>query len=64
MNPRAFYVPCAAHSLNLVLNDAAKSSLEITNFFCIVQEIYAFFSASTSRWDVIMKQIPTLTLKH
>lgn len=63
MNPRAFYVPCAAHSLNLVVNDAAKSSLEITNFFCIVQEIYAFFSASTSRWDVIMKQIPTLTLK-
>lgn len=24
MNPRAFYVPCAAHSLNLVINDAAK----------------------------------------
>lgn len=29
MNPRAFYVPFAALSLNLVVNDAAKSSLEI-----------------------------------
>lgn len=63
MNPRAFYVPCAAHSLNLVVNDAAKSSLEITNFFSIVQEIYVFFSASTSRWDVMLTQIPTLTIK-
>lgn len=43
LNPRAFYIPCAAHSLNLVVNDAAKSSLEIVNFFSIVQEIYVFF---------------------
>lgn len=49
INPRAFFVPCAAHSLNLVVNDAAKSSLEVTNFFGIIQEIYGFFSASTYR---------------
>ena len=63
MNPRAFYVPCAAHSLNLVVNDAAKSSLEITNFFSIVQEIYVFFSASTARWQILISEVPTLTLK-
>jgi hypothetical protein len=44
INSRAFFVPCAAHSLNLVVNDGAKSSLEITNFFAIIQEIYVFFS--------------------
>lgn len=63
LNPRAFYVPCAGHSLNLVVNDAAKCSLEITNFFSIVQEIYIFFSASTSRWQTLMSMVPTLTLK-
>lgn len=63
INPRAFYVPCAAHSLNLVVNDAAKCYLEVTNFFAIVQELYVFFSASTSRWQVLKKELPTLTLK-
>ncbi|XP_067124747.1 zinc finger MYM-type protein 1-like [Centruroides vittatus] len=63
LNPRAFYVPCAAHSLNLVVNDAAKASLEITNFFAIVQELYVFFSASTKRWQVLKDEIPTLSLK-
>ena len=41
--PRAFYVPCACHSLNLVVNDAASSSTETINFFSIVQELYTFF---------------------
>lgn len=63
INPRAFFVPCAAHSLNLVINDAAKSSHEVTNFFAIVQEIYVFFSASTYRWHVLMKEVPTTTAK-
>lgn len=27
INPRAFYVPCSAHSLNLVVNDAALCCL-------------------------------------
>jgi len=63
LNPRAFFVPCAAHSLNLVVNDAAKSSFEISNFFSIVQEIYVFFSASTHRWQVLKNKHPSLTVK-
>ncbi|XP_065658150.1 zinc finger MYM-type protein 1-like [Hydra vulgaris] len=31
--PRTFYVPCACHSLNLVVNDAASSTTETTFFF-------------------------------
>ena len=64
INPRAFFVPCAAHSLNLVINDAAKSSCVLTNFFAIVQEIYVFFSASSYRWHILMKEVPTTTVNH
>ncbi|CAG9814624.1 unnamed protein product [Phaedon cochleariae] len=39
INPRALYVPCAAHTLNLVVNDAASSSGEIYGFFDVVQEV-------------------------
>ncbi|XP_065681400.1 zinc finger MYM-type protein 1-like [Hydra vulgaris] len=61
--PRAFYVPCACHSLNLVVNDAASSTTETTFFFSIVQELYTIFSGSTKRWEVLQKYVSQLTLK-
>lgn len=63
INPRAFFVPCSAHTLNLVVNDAANVSHETTSFFDLVQDLYVFFSASTKRWDVLKRHVPTLTLK-
>jgi len=54
-NPLAFFVPCACHSLNLVINDAADASLESFSFFSIVQEIFNFFSRSTNRWNILKK---------
>lgn len=48
-NDLAYFVPCGAHSLNLVGNAAADCCLEATSFFLFVQEIYNFFSASTLR---------------
>jgi len=51
-NPLAFFVPCACHSLNLIVNDA---SLESFLFFSIVQEIFNFFSRSTNRWNIKKK---------
>ena len=63
LNCRAFYIPCAAHTLNLVINDAAKASLEISSFFDIVQEIYVYFSASVYRWKILMEECPALTIK-
>lgn len=62
LNPRAFYVPCSSHSLNLVVNDMAKSSLEVGNFFNIVQKIYVFF-VPPLRWSILLKHIDGLTLK-
>jgi hypothetical protein len=42
--PRAFYVPCACHSLNLVVNDAASSSRETTTlFFYCTRALHFFF---------------------
>lgn len=39
INPRAFFIPCGSHSLNLVVNDMANSFLEGANFFNIVQKL-------------------------
>lgn len=63
LNPRAFYVPCASHSLNLIVNDAANLNYHTTGFFSIVQELYKYFSSSTKRWDLFKKYAINLTLK-
>ncbi|GAA6098845.1 uncharacterized protein LOC113098882, partial [Tachysurus ichikawai] len=38
-NPRAMFVPCGAHTLNLVIADAAKSSKDSTKAKSICEEI-------------------------
>ena len=62
-NCRAFFVPCSAHSLNLVLNDAANCCLEAVAFFDLIQCIYVFFSASAHRWDILIEHIRDFTVK-
>nr|CAI5827267.1 unnamed protein product [Callosobruchus analis] len=42
-SPNADYVHCAAHALNLVLNDAAKHVREVSTFFDNLEKIYTFF---------------------
>ncbi|XP_072389590.1 zinc finger MYM-type protein 1-like [Diabrotica undecimpunctata] len=49
-NSMAKYVPCAAHSLNLIVQHAAECTMESITFFLVAEEIYVFFSASTYRW--------------
>ncbi|GJQ69460.1 hypothetical protein Trydic_g6568 [Trypoxylus dichotomus] len=63
INPRAFYMPCASHSLNLLICDAGKCSPKAITFFGIVQRIYVAFSASTKRWNILKKHVPDLTVK-
>ena len=43
------FVHCAAHNLNLVVNDAVNSIMENDNFFGVIQSIYVFFSSSINR---------------
>lgn len=51
--PKAFYIPCASHSLNLVGNCAADSCFEAVCYFQFVQNLFTFFSASTQRWNTL-----------
>lgn len=44
LNPRALFVPCGAHTLNLVIADAAKSSKDAISFFGIVQKLYCLYT--------------------
>lgn len=52
-NPLAVFVPCSAHSLNLVGACASECCLKVSKFFMFVQNIYNFFSASTNRWEIM-----------
>lgn len=61
-NELAYFVPCVAHSLNLVGVHAADASVEAQSFFGTLGSLYNFFVASTSRWEILMKHVPT-TLK-
>ncbi|OCT96206.1 hypothetical protein XELAEV_18013881mg [Xenopus laevis] len=49
----ALYVHCAAHNLNLVLQDAVACIPEVSRFFDVVQALYVFFGESIKRWAVL-----------
>ena len=44
------FVHCAAHNLNLVINDAAEATVEGVGFFGTISEIFNFFGRSLNRW--------------
>ncbi|XP_039866244.1 zinc finger MYM-type protein 1-like [Simochromis diagramma] len=62
LNPRALFVPCGAHTMNLVIADAAKSSPDATGYFGYLQKLFNFFSSATQRWAILTKHVK-LTLK-
>ncbi|CAK6983642.1 Uncharacterized protein FKW44_014134%2C partial, partial [Scomber scombrus] len=62
LNSRAFFVPSGAHTLNLVVADAAKSSPDALGYFGHLTKLFKLFSASTHRWDVLLKYV-RITLK-
>ncbi|KAG6401299.1 hypothetical protein SASPL_138151 [Salvia splendens] len=63
INPRALYMPCACHSLNLTLCDMAQSCGKAISFFGVIQWIYTLFSGSTKRWKILTDNVPKLTVK-
>ncbi|GBP13472.1 hypothetical protein EVAR_4221_1 [Eumeta japonica] len=62
INPRAFFTPCGCHSWNLLLVDAANSSVAAKTLFGFIQKIYLLFSSSSKRWDLIKGKLK-LTMK-
>ncbi|CDY09507.1 BnaC02g20490D [Brassica napus] len=63
INSKALYMPCACHSLNLVVSDMAHSCLKAISFFGVVQRIYTMFSGSTKRWNILLDHVPFFTVK-
>ncbi|XP_074341767.1 uncharacterized protein LOC141679157 [Apium graveolens] len=62
-NLRAFYTPCACHSLNLILSDKAHCYSKAVFFFGVLQRKYSLFSASTKRWKIFTDHVQGLTVK-
>ena len=57
INPKAVYVPCANHTLNLVVVDSANSSTEALTFFGVLTRLYVLFSSSAQRWEILKKHV-------
>lgn len=51
INELAIFVPCAAHSLNLVGKNAVDNNKKANAFFDLIECLYHFFVYSTFRWD-------------
>ena len=53
----AAFIPCAAHSLNLVGKCAAECCPGAVSFFDFMNQLYTYFSASTHRWRVLKEAL-------
>ena len=58
VNELATWVPCAAHSLNLMGVHVAECCTKAVNFFGILKSLYSFFSASPQRWNLMLEHMP------
>lgn len=54
VNRLADYIPCSAHSLNLVGTYAAECCSLAVQFYFVLQQLSNFFSASTHRWEILI----------
>uniref|UniRef100_H2YLA9 HAT C-terminal dimerisation domain-containing protein n=1 Tax=Ciona savignyi TaxID=51511 RepID=H2YLA9_CIOSA len=53
----AYYIPCTAHSLNLIGKCAAECCPNAVEFFNLLQNLYSWFVSSTHRWQVHRKHL-------
>ena len=63
VNTLATWVPCAAHSLNLVETISAECCLEAAKFFGILQLLFTFFAVSSQRWSRLISMGNKFSLK-
>lgn len=57
INELAIYVPCSAHSLNLVGKNAISHIPAAVDFFGVVEKTYEYFVNSTFRWKELESQL-------
>jgi hypothetical protein len=63
-NAAALYVPCAAHSLNLVGVHAASVNSTMVSFFGTIEKFFVFFSSSTTRWQILTDKLKISLKSH
>ena len=52
LNPKSFYVPCGCHSLNLILEDMAKSSVVATTLWSFASIFFFVWCFNTAIEDL------------
>ena len=52
--PKALYVHCYAHCLNLVIVDVTKRNKNARNFFGVIEKLYAFIKGSCARSQLFL----------
>jgi hypothetical protein len=63
-NAASLYVPCAAHSLNLVGVHAASVNSTMMSFFGTIEKFFVFFSSSTTRWQILTDKLKISLKSH
>lgn len=63
LNSKALCVLCGSRTLNLVVGDAAKSSVTSISFFGLLQRLYTLFSSSVHRWTILTSHVKNFTVK-
>lgn len=56
-NKLVSWIPCATHSLNLVGKAAVKCCTTAVEFFDFLEQLYVFFTASTKRYELLVKAL-------
>ncbi|KAK4435068.1 Zinc finger MYM-type protein 1 [Sesamum alatum] len=64
MNPRALYMPCACHSLNLTLTDMAHSCVKAVSFFGVVQRMTCEDAISKSEAKSLANSLESFEFLH
>ncbi|KAJ3692306.1 hypothetical protein LUZ60_012656 [Juncus effusus] len=64
INPRALFIPCGWHNLNLMLCDMANSCVKGHDFFNAIQRLYVLFSSSAQRWAILKDNVEGFTVKE
>jgi hypothetical protein len=63
-NPLAFFMPCRCHNLNLVLCDAAKTSIKSVTLSGVLERLYSLFAALVYHLKILTDQVKSFTLKQ
>lgn len=59
-NPKALFINCNNHSLNLVGVHSVEDEVEMVIFFNTVRSLFTFFNASPQRWEKLKSSLKML----